>query len=485
MMGFLDPARPVPPAWNGAVQGAAAVASGFLLAASTEPIRAWFLSAIAWIPLYAVLVRVRPGWWQTLRLGLLSGAAYCVPLLVSLGFPWLLTVALAGWQILLWCLALCWVRRCLVMPPLAASLAAGAAAAIVEWASFTIAPVWGTAQCFARVWSAAPWASQIVSVTGITGLVFVLLAGQLYAAVILVTPEHRGRRALGLLSAVALYAGVGIVVSRAEPERRLRVAAWGWSETENPQESLPIEARYARAAEEASRAGARLLVFPEAVFDVTVGSRSAARVRWGELAQRYGLTLVVGYFDRSERQNLALMLSPDPGNESRPAYSKTHLIPFIESYTPGDGTLAETQVDGVNVGAMICQDDNFTDLARGYGRRGTSIVVVPTNDWQSVARVHLENSRLRTIENGYGLVRAAHNGISAIVSPRGALLAERDHFREGPGLVVADLPVGEGHTVFARWGSFVPLLWGSVLGLLEWHHRRRRRGGIAACSGAP
>jgi apolipoprotein N-acyltransferase len=126
---------------------------------------------------------------------------------------------------------------------------------------------------------------------------------------------------------------------------------------------------------------------------------------------------------------------------------------------------------------MICQDDNFTDIARRYGRAGTRLVAVPTFDWREVAPFHLENSRFRAVENRYAVVRAAVNGTSAIVSPTGRMLARRDHFTEGDGLIVARVPLAQG--ALRPYASFdwPPFAWLALIGVAFW---RRRGGGVVA-----
>jgi len=74
------------------------------------------------------------------------------------------------------------------------------------------------------------------------------------------------------------------------------------------------------------------------------------------------------------------------------------------------------------------------------------------------------------------VVRAASNGVSAIVSPRGEVLASRDHLRDGPGVIVAEVPLRRGGTLYSFAGDwFVGL---AALGLaaglaLSWRARRR------------
>jgi len=134
-------------------------------------------------------------------------------------------------------------------------------------------------------------------------------------------------------------------------------------------------------------------------------------------------------------------------------YVKTHLTPF-EPFVRGRGEPLQVVVDGVRVGVMICNDDNFTDISRRYGRRGVQVMAVPTLDWASVSKAHFQNSIHRAIESHYAVVRAARNGISAIVSPRGRVLARSDHLDQGIGLLVADVPVGLGPTLFSRAGHW-------------------------------
>lgn len=88
-----------------------------------------------------------------------------------------------------------------------------------------------------------------------------------------------------------------------------------------------------------------------------------------------------------------------------------------------------------------------------------------------------QNSIFRSVENRHAVVRAASNGISAIISAKGELLARRDHFLEDKGLLITDLPLyGPGGTLFSKAGEWVPLVClGLVLLAAVWVWRRRRR----------
>jgi apolipoprotein N-acyltransferase len=141
------------------------------------------------------------------------------------------------------------------------------------------------------------------------------------------------------------------------------------------------------------------------------------------------------------------------GQEGAPAaiYDKNHLVPFGE-YVPLRGLLdrigleALTRLQGgfaagpsprrpmritglPRVGALICYEAIFPGaIVQGVERPG--LLVNVTNDgWFGNTigpRQHLHQARVRAVEEGLPLVRAANNGISAIVDPFGRVLARLD-----------------------------------------------------------
>jgi len=143
-----------------------------------------------------------------------------------------------------------------------------------------------------------------------------------------------------------------------------------------------------------------------------------------------------------------------PDERIEPEYTKTYLTPFEDS-NKGNGQLRTFDLEGVSVGGMICQDDNFTSLSREYGRSQTAIVTVPTLDWEPVRGVHLQSSIHCAIESRYAIVRAAQNGISAIISPTGVVLARRDHYLEGSGYIMAETSLYKSRTFFSVAGNWL------------------------------
>ena len=450
---------------------------GLALFLSDYPVHAWPLQAIALVPALCVLRQQVVTPWRGALMGLVFGLAYTLPLAAVLSFPWRVATILLLYLSLLWALMFFGIGLVSRWPGLWAAIGAGAVAAIVEWIDASLLPIWGTAQVFTRVWSAAPAMIQFVSWVGICGLVFVVVVFQALLAELFV----RGRRRVTIVGLCTLMLGValsnfwsaGYLLSR----RTLRVAAIGWRW--DIRRRKPADETYRQVfeplARRAAKQGARLIASPEVGFRLTAATRDKWFRRFASLARSLRVHLAVGYFDAGHRDNRVIFFGAD--GRRRGTYRKTHLIPTLERYRAGDGRRLVLKIEGVSVGAMICQDDNFTDLARGYGRDHAALVVVPTNDWREVKHYHFENSRFRAVENGYAVLRAASNGISAIIAPSASVVSRFDHQRFGPGLVVADVPLGRGATLYSRWGDWWVLVSVVALLLCAWRFRLRRRHG--------
>jgi len=164
-------------------------------------------------------------------------------------------------------------------------------------------------------------------------------------------------------------------------------------------------------------------------------------------------------------------------------YDKTHLVPFGE-YLPLQPLLEVIGLrqltrlrGGFNVGTtprpllqvprlppaapLICYEAIFpAALVAGSERPGLLLNV--TNDgWfgdTSGPRQHLHQARVRAVEEGLALLRAANNGISAAVDPYGRILARLD--LNARGTIDVGLPAALAPPPYARLGDIVFLvLW--------------------------
>jgi apolipoprotein N-acyltransferase len=463
----------------------AALVAGLLLAASDHPLHWWWLQFVAFVPFWWGLGRQRAAGRRTWTFGLCSAAAYVSMTLLSVGLALPIVVAAVA-MLAQWALVAALAGRHLDRGPVRGPLAAAAMLTLVELAVWHAVPMFGTAQCFVRPLSAVPWLVAFAAYTGVGGVVFAVTAVQ----ALLVSALRGPSRVLPWV-AIALLLGAAGTLDAIRwsrplgPAQRVGVFGWGEGNPQSPDGSTFLE----RTAAQAAKEGCTLLVTPET--GLWVGERDRARTFFGDIAARHGLPLAIGVWHAPTNDNRIWFF--DAAGTLVGEYRKTHLVPWLEDYTAGDGTLAAVPFADDRLGGMICQDDNFTDVARGYGRAGVPLVAVPTNDWPAIRRVHFDNGVFRAIENGYAVARAASAGISALVSPRGEVLFALDPYghsvlgssaaaapvlavdahTEAATLVVANVPLGDGiPTVYARYGDTPMLLLGAALVLFSLRRRR-------------
>ncbi|HRU14749.1 MAG TPA: nitrilase-related carbon-nitrogen hydrolase [Anaerohalosphaeraceae bacterium] len=387
--------------------------------------------------------------------GFYMGLAFALPQMILLRMPIVVTVVFLIWfplVLLLLCLGCAFlVQRAAIV----GSLAVGALWTILDWTSCTAIPVWGMAQSFARSWTAWPTLIQFISLTGISGVLLVLGTLQGLTAHCLAHPVCR-RQAAGAITAVLLFLGIiNTAIYLEKPSGHLRIAAAGWIFDDqfceiDPHSPEGFEKLFAEPARQAAHSGAVLFTTGELGFYIADHNRQEWMDRFGQIAQDCHLWLAVGYLNITENKNRMFFMSPQ--GHIVEEYTKTYLTP-LEPRWNGTGELKTVPIKGVAVGGLICQDDNFTRLTRSYGRQKTAVVLCPTADWQTVKEAHLQAVRARAIECKYGIARGAANGISAVIDPKGRILAKMDHYKQGAGYVTADIPILKTITPFSRYGA--------------------------------
>ena len=187
------------------------------------------------------------------------------------------------------------------------------------------------------------------------------------------------------------------------------------------------------------------------------------------------------------------------GGDGAPAarYDKSHLVPFGE-YMPFGETMERLGVLafagrglGMEAGApphalslpelppftpLICYEGVFPREVRA-GASGADWIVLITNDawfgeWAGPAQ-HLAQARMRAIETGLPIARAANTGISTLISPYG--LIENSLSLNTGGLIDSRLPARTPPTIYAQLGP-TPALLVSFLALLVVGWRNSRFG---------
>ncbi|HEX3914898.1 MAG TPA: apolipoprotein N-acyltransferase [Steroidobacteraceae bacterium] len=249
--------------------------------------------------------------------------------------------------------------------------------------------------------------------------------------------------------------------------------------------------RYLRLTGEAW--GSRLIVWPEASLPVLSIEIPDYLRRLKEQGQAHEADFAIGLVDyrpaTKQYFNGILVLS----REGDGWYYKRHLVPFGEyfpvpplvrswlrlmslpydDFTAGSSHQPALSAAGQKLGLTICYEDAFGSRQLPALRQATLLINVTNNAWygdSTAPHQHPQISRMRALEAGRFMVRAANDGITAAIDPHGRIVARLPQFQEG--VLRANVRPMTGLTPYARFGNR-PVVIGAfgVLALAVWRRR--------------
>ena len=496
----------------------AAGVSGILLFSSFPPFDQPFLIWIALVPLFLVLISVRPVYG--FLLSLTGGIVFFLGM-----FNWGLSVAKYTFMHHA-ILALCWSPHfCffgLIMSFIARRLGRAAAlySAAFVWVSLEfirsnlnfLSFPWGL---LAHSQHPYPPVIQISSITGAYGVSFlIVLINSTIAALLYqqLSKSNEVRKTLGpplaprglkLFIAGTAIAGFltflyGITaISRPLDSREFVISAvqpnieqrkkW------DPQFEKSIMQNLAELTREASDASPDLIVWPETATPRSITADYGLYLQVYNLARETGSPIVLG---SSERQKLKKVKPEDRkslnsaflirskharGADGKPQrYDKIRLLPFgeylpfgdkipwhrinvpeISGYVPGKNYTV-FKLPEFKFGVTICWENIFPEVARKMALNGAQFIVNITNEaWfgrTAAAPQFVTMSVFRAVENGVYVVRCGNTGISCIIDRYGRVV-ERLTNANGSDLFVRGVLSGavrlpESRTFYTRYGDF-------------------------------
>lgn len=321
------------------------------------------------------------------------------------------------------------------------------------------------------------------------------------------------RRILYLLLSAGLVIGdlaFGLIWQQtgAKSEKTVRVAAIQanissydkWTSTAQEKQI------YADLTRAAASDGAEIVVWPETALPYELNQSLGLQSFVSDLAKETEVTLFVGALRTDEEDNLynsVFLVFPD-GSFSTVIYDKQHLVPFGE-YVPlrkliltlipplaEVSTLDEDLEPGRDarvfqtregkIGALICFDSIYENLAIRSVRDGAELLILSTNDsWfydSAAVYQHEAQAKLRSIETGRDMIRAANTGISALIDSRGNALEEIPPLERG--YSIGTVAFRSGRTLYSRIGNLFIYLCLAVLTALPtvFAFQRRKKSGV-------
>jgi apolipoprotein N-acyltransferase len=345
-----------------------------------------------------------------------------------------------------------------------------------------------------------PVLTQIISVTGMWGLTFLITW---FASTINALWEAHfnwraelGRLAVfaGVLAAVLVFGFVRL--SRALPSTQAVPAATitidasvskaasgavNWltfnqsTDAERaaarPKFATTVDLMLART-ETALKQGAKIVAWQEASGLVLEEDKPEVLQRVSSLAKQYGATIQVGLWvptrtpARAFTRNESILID----NTGRVAwtYDKTHPVFLDEAYVviPGNGKLPVAVTAYGRVSTAICNDLHFPALIRQAGQSDVDIFIAPYGDILPFGYEDFVVADYRAIENGFSMVRATGNGLSTIIDPQGRVLASQDYFTTGTHILYGAVPTHRLPTIYSRIGDVFAYLSAAGLAIL-------------------
>jgi apolipoprotein N-acyltransferase len=465
----------------------------------TLPVAVWQIDGAGAGRWRGVPAAALTGWW--------FGLGYFVPGLYWIGyaflvdastFAWLLPFAILGlpaylalFMALGFALArLFWTRDASRVIALAASLT------MSEWLrghALTGFP-WNT---LGYALSEPLALAQTASLIGLWGLTFIAVAVFASPAV-LIDGTSRGRKpwvapALALVLLLAMMTFGAIRLSRQPTvmlaNTRLRIMQPNLQQDAKFNYSAKAEVmkKYLTLSDRASgpqSTGVRdvnILIWPESAFPFFLTREAEAMAQIADLLPK-GTVLVTGSVrapdvppgTRITRAYNSIYVIDHDGNVLS-VYDKLHLVPFGEflplqdwmekvgleqltrvqgGFIPGTRRRSMEVPNAPRMLPLICYEAIFPGHVVERNDRPGWIVNLTNDGWFGISTgpyQHLQQARMRAIEQGLPLVRAANTGISAVIDPLGRIVARLGLGLEG--VLDSGLPAAIPPTPYARAGD--------------------------------
>jgi apolipoprotein N-acyltransferase len=465
----------------------------------TFPVVVWLIDGAAAGRLGGIPAAAMAGWW--------FGLGYFVPGLYWLGnaflvdaptFAWLMPFAVLGLPAYLalftalgFALArLIWTRDASRVIALAVSLT------ISEWLR-------------GHVLSGFPWnafgyalseplaLAQTASLIGLWGLT--LLGVAIFASpAVLIDGNSRGRKpgvalamALSLLLAMGIFGAVRLssqpAATVANVKLRIMQPNLQQDVKFNYSAKAEVMRKYLTLSDRASgpqSTGVRdasILIWPESAFPFFLTREADAMAQIADLLPK-GTVLITGSVRapdlppdvRITRAYNSIYVIDHDGSVLS-VYDKLHLVPFGE-YLPFQDLMEKlgfeqlTKVQGGFIPGLrrqalqipnapralplICYEAIFPADVATDGERPGWIINLTNDGWFGISTgpyQHLQQARLRAIEQGLPVVRGANTGISAVIDPSGRIVARLGLGVEG--VLDSRLPAAIAPTLYARTGD--------------------------------
>jgi apolipoprotein N-acyltransferase len=338
--------------------------------------------------------------------------------------------------------------------------------------------------------------AQLASVTGVYGLSFIVILGNVLAWEFLSTLRRKGsiHRALPVfalaLAALSLWGFFRMKASPPPGAAATKIALLQGNIDQNHWGNNSLDTSFVileTLLKEAGLTKPDLVVMPESALLCYLLRRPQLSGRVSGWSRSLGVPIILGalHWDPAPRggrddylvYNTAFYL--DTAGRKYTPYYKMKLVPFSETlpftgafpilsrvnlgqadFKPGSDPVVFSIGDSIKAGPFICYEITYPGFVRDRVKRGANLLVNITNDgWfgkTSGAFQHATMVRMRAIENGVPLARAANTGISMLVDQYGRIVGRTQLYART--FLSGELRVYRVPTLYTRLGDWPVLL---------------------------
>jgi apolipoprotein N-acyltransferase len=208
---------------------------------------------------------------------------------------------------------------------------------------------------------------------------------------------------------------------------------------------------FARQTREAAAKGAQVLFTSEMMFDFDPQEQYTEQFQ--ALARETNTLIFIGYTIAKENEpyrNETVLLYPS--GEFSEVYAKNHNPPG-EPLSPTAGVYPVFDSPFGRLAALICHDANYTDVSRKLAANGSQLTSAGYREFQGFGEQAWTNVTFRAVENHNAMVLTGASYVSAIIDAKGRQIALDASYEGGPLVMVADVPMGPGTTVYTGIGD--------------------------------
>ncbi len=355
-------------------------------------------------------------------------------------------------------------------------------------------------------WTVSDSMLQVTALIGVYGLGLIAVLAAAAPATLVAGKWLPSAAAAVLLAAVWVGGTTRLAIAEIEdvPDVRLRIVQANIAQHHKWREDR-LRAQFNRYLQLSSGPGMAEIthiVWPETATPAALNRDEAALRLIGGLVSPGGLVLTGALRAAPAAETPTRvwnsLYAVDSSGAVAAVYDKHHLVPFGE-YVPLRAGLAALGIDKITAGRgdfsagpgprtldlpglpplspLICYEAIFPGAVTAPDRPPAWLLNITNDAWfgrSSGPYQHFAMARVRAVEQGLPLVRAANTGISAIVDAHGRTVARLGVGATGvlDGALPGAIP---GATVYARLGDWPLLVFLVAAAYLGWRRRHRAR----------